>query len=1065
MNKLLQRHIPNRLTFLAVLLSLLVNYPLLAQDRPITGKVTDEAGMEMPGVNVILKGTAVGTTTNANGTYTVSVPSTESNPILVFSFIGYQNVEEAIGQRTSIDIKMQVSASELAEVVVVGYGTQSKATVTGAVVAVDGGELLKNRTPNVVNSLTGQIPGVFVNSRSGEPGRENPAILIRGKGTFGDAKPLIIIDGVQRYDLERLNPNDIETISVLKDASAAIYGARAANGVILVTTKRGKKGKPTFDFSYNSGFTQPTRNPKMADSYTFAQVFNENLVNPALDAGTPPPTAGLYTDEQLQKFKDGKEYGYQTVNWYDEMTRTLTPQSQFNVSTSGGTDAVNYYVALGYLKQQGHFEHGSTALKRYNLRSNIDVKVTEFLKVGLDISGRLDDRTYPGRISTPPVTAEPGRLFIPWQPDTRGVYSHMYLYRPFWTVHWPGTNYLTPNRDSENIVNWVSDNSGTFDENYRGLETRLHFLLNVPGVEGLSVRGTANYDMGNTQRKVWSLPTYVHTRTETTPGNYTYTQVRSGSSAALAALNQLSEQRTVPTFNFQIDYEKAFGKHNLGAMIGYEQMKYNNSYFQAARTDFPTSALDQMNAGSLDKNRQSNGGSAFETSRQNYFGRVTYDYDRKYLAQFIFRYDGSPQFPKDKRWGSFPGISLGWRISEESFMDNLTMVDELKLRASYGQMGNDNVMPFQHIATFLFNNNYVVGNNDVTGLISGVPPNPDITWEVAKTTNLGFDMSLFGGALSAQFDYFKSIRSNILIPKTAVVPDYTGFTSLPPQNYGEVENKGIELNLTHTRTVNKVTYSVGGNISYARNKVIVGLEPPLAESYQAVKGKPIGSKLVYKSLGIFSTMEDVTAYPSLPGAKPGDIKYEDVNEDGILNSLDMVRLDETATPQIVYAINASVKYANFDLSILFQGQEKAISNFYETLDNLNDKNFYFPIMNPNGLGNFLQWRADDHWTHENTDATQPRADLTNGNNNTTNPSTHWIFDAGFLRLKNVELGYSLPAAIARKVRLQNLRVYVNGNNLLLLKDSMKELGFDPETTDYWFYPNQRTFNIGANLTF
>lgn len=1036
-----------------VILTMLAGFPSLAQDRVLTGKLTDELGMEMPGVNVLLKGTTVGTTSNSNGSYSISIPAGETNPVLVFSFIGYTNREEIVGQRTAIDIVMQPSVEELSEVVVVGYGTQSKATVTGAVVSVEGGELIKNRTPNVINSLTGQMPGVFVNSRSGEPGRENPSIFIRGKSTTGDASPLIIIDGVQRFDLARLNPNDIESISVLKDASAAIYGARAANGVILVTTKRGKKGKPTFDFSYNSGFTQPTRNPKMADSYTWAQVYNENIVNPLLDAGLPPTSSSLYTDEQLQKFKTGTEEGYTTTNWYNEMTRTLTPQHQMNLSTSGGTDVVNYYIALGQLTQQGHFEHGSTELKRYNFRSNIDVKVSEYLKVGLDLSGRLDDKNYPGHINAQ------------GQPDTRGVYSHMYLYRPFWTVYWPGTNYLMPNRDSENVVNWVSGNSGSLGEKYKALESRLHFDLTIPWVEGLSVRGTANYDVSYNKRKAWSLPTYVYTRTEPTPGNYVYTQVRSGASAALASLGEFFEQRTVPTFNTQINYEKSIDKHNLGAMVGYEQMKQEYDYFQASRSDFPSTVLDQLDAGSLDKNRQANNGSASITSRKNYFGRATYDYDHKYLVQLIFRYDGSPQFPENKRWGFFPGASVGWRLSEEAFMDNVTVIDELKLRASYGQMGNDNVGAFQHVTAYKYGNNYVVGNGDVIGLTSAGAANPNITWEVAKTTNVGFDLTLWEGMLTAQFDYFKTNRSNILTPRTVVIPDYIGIPVLPDENFGEVENKGFELNLLHTRTVNKLTYSIGGNISYARNKVIVGNEPPSAEAYQAVAGKPIGARLVYKAMGIFRTTEEVNAYPHMPGAKPGDIQYEDVNNDNILNSLDQIRLDETPTPQITYAINASVRYANFDLAILFQGQEKAISNFYETIDNLQDKNFYFPIMNPNGLGNFLQWRADGRWTHDNTNATQPRADATNGNNNTTNASTHWIFDAGFLRLKNVELGYTLPAAITRKIKIQNLRLYVNGNNLLLLKDNMKELGFDPETTDYWYYPNQRTFNIGANLTF
>jgi len=1032
------------------LLMVLVVTSLFAQDRVINGKVTDETGVGMPGVSIVLKGTSIGTTSDSDGAYSVSIPANQSNPVLVFSFIGYKSIEEAVGDRTSINMPMVASIEELSEVIVVGYGTQAKAKVTGSVSKVEGTELVKVRTPNVINSLTGQMPGVFVNNFSGEPGKENPTILIRGKSTFNDASPLVIIDGVQRYDLARLNPNDIESITVLKDASAAIYGARAANGVILVTTKRGKSGKPVFNFSYNSGFSQPTRTAKMADSYTFAKAFNENLQNPYLDAGNTPPATGQYTDEQLEKFKEGKEYGYQTVNWYDEMTRNLTPLHQFDISASGGTDAVSYFISIGQMSQNGHFEGGSTGVDRYNFRSNLDIRLNDYLKVGLDLSGRMDDRNYPGRINAQGL------------PDTRGVYSHMYLYRPFWTKYWPGTKFLTPNRDSENIVNWVSDNSGYMNEDYKALESRLHFDLAIPGVEGLSVRGTANFDINYMQRKVWSLPTYVYTRAEPTPGEYVYTKVKSGSSAPLAALTQYQEQMVQPTYNIQVNYEKSFDKHNFSAMLGYEQMERNFDWFQASRSDFPYTLVDQLNHGSPDKTKQANGGNAGVDSRQNYFGRITYDYDNKYLAQFIYRYDGSPQFPNSGRWGSFPGVLFGWRVSEEAFMDNVAAVDELKLRFSYGEMGNDKVDAFQYIAYYNQGNNYVVGNTDVSGLTPGPLANTGITWEVAKTLNAGFDLTLWKGALTAQFDYFRTKRNNILT-KSAAIPDYVG-ALLPDQNYGEVENKGFELSLQHTRTINKLTYSVGGNISYARNEVIKGNEPALAESYQLLKGKPYGAQLTYKAVGIFNSIEEVNEYPHLPGTKAGDIKYLDKNEDGILNSLDQFRLNETATPQITYAINASVRYGSFDLSVLFQGQEKAIANFYETTNNLTDKTFYFPIMNPNGLGNFLQWRADDHWSYDNTDGTQPRVDANNATVN-INSSTHWIFDAGFLRLKNVELGYTLPSTISQKIRLQNLRVYVNGNNLLLLKDSMKKLGFDPETTDYWYYPNQRTFNIGANITF
>lgn len=999
------------------------------QDAPsqtieVSGTITSmEDNMGIPGVSILIKGTAQGTITDADGYYRIAVPSTEA--VLVFSAIGFITQEIPVGTQSSIDVVMATDITSLEEVVVVGYGTQKKITVTGAVASIGGSEIVKTQNPNVVNAMTGHLPGVIINNRTGEPGRDEPSIYIRGKSTTGSSEPLIIIDGVQRQNLGMLNPHDIESITVLKDASGAIYGARAANGVLLVTTKRGRPGGPVFNFSYNHGFSQPTRNPKMADSYTFAQVYNEIEVA----AGRAPK----YSDEELEKFRAGTEPGYTTTDWYDEMTRKLTPQHQTAISVSGGNDAITYYLSLGEMGQEGHFNYGSTKLKRYNFRSNTDVSIGENLKFGLDLSGRLNDAHYPGN------------------PDTRGIYSHLYLYQPNWTLFWPGTDLKRPNRDSESIINWVSDNAGTQDETLKAFESRLHYNLQIPWVKGLSLTGSANYDAAYNFMKRFAVPDYVHYYDDATD---TYIEGRSGYGADKAQLTERFDQFSRLTLNSQINYDKSFGKHNVGIMAGYEQMEYDFNTFMASRTDFPSAALPELFAGSTDKSKHNNDGLSEIATRQNYFGRITYDYAEKYLAQFIWRYDGSPNFPSDSRWGFFPGVSLGWRISEEPFMENLSVINNLKIRGSYGKMGNDSIPPFQYVNVYNYTNNYVVGGNDVPGLVQNTVPNPIITWEEATMSNIGFELGLWDSKLEVVFDYFKTERSNILTARQATIPDYTGVTDrLPDENVGIVENKGFELQLTHRNSINKFYYVVSGNFSFARNNVIYANEAPAAEDYQLAKDHPIGAGLYYKAIGIFGTQSEVDNYPSLPGAQPGDIKYEDVNDDGILNVRDQIRADRTATPEIVYGLNLAMGYSNFDLSILFQGQENAMTYFGE----------YFPVMNYN-LGNFTQWRAEDRWTQENTDATQPRGAAENNNNN-TQPSTHWIVDAAFLRLKNVELGYTLPSSLSERISIENLRLYVSGNNLLILRDNMKDLGFDPETSDYWFYPQQRTFNIGLNLTF
>ncbi len=1003
--------------------------------KRITGKVVDVTGDPIVGVTIVIKGTSGGVITDANGNFSLEV---NENDILIFSFIGFSSQEVMVGSNNNFNIVLKESLLSLDEVVVVGYGVQSRVSITGSVATAKGEDILKSQTPNVLNSITGHLSGVVINNRAGEPGKERMEIFIRGKSTTGTTDPLIIIDGVARGDLARVNPNDIENISVLKDASAAIYGARAANGVILVTTKRGKKGAPVFNLTYNQGFSQPTRNPKMADSYTFAKVYNE------IEIGEGRPVK--YSDVELEKFRLGKEAGYTTTNWHETMTRDFTPQHQINLSVSGGTDVLNYYLSLGKIGQDGHFSHGSTNLNRYNFRSNVTVNATKNIKVGLDISGRLDDKHYPGN------------------PDSRGIYSHIFLYHPNWTLFWPGTKYPRPNRSSESLINWVSDAGGYQDDTYKALETKLHYEVTIPWVKGLSISGSANYDAGYNFMKYFNKPDFVYYYNSTTD---TYTRGRSGEGANLAQLTERFNQNTTITLNSMVNYTININNHKIGAMIGYEQMEYDGNFMQAGRTDFPSSALPQLFAGSSDKTKQSNDGSASKTSRQNYFGRATYDFKGKYLSEFIFRFDGSPNFPENKRWGFFPGMSVGWRISEESFMKQFTFLDNLKLRASYGEMGNDAVKPFQYLASFQYGNNYVINNSDVIGLIPSGVPNPNITWEVAKSSNLGLEASLWTGLLGIEMDLFKTRRSNILTKRTAIIPDYTGLV-LPDENVGIVENRGVDLQISHNHKVNKdLNYSLTGNFSYAKNKVIFADEAPASEKYQMATGRPIGSQLLYKAIGIYGFADEVLATPGLPGAKPGDIIYQDVNKDGVINSRDMIRINQTPTPEIVYSINASIQYKKFDFSLMLQGQENAKTypkaGLNDAGQQIEDVNPYFTVMSYS-LGNFLKWRADDRWTPENTSASQPRGSSTNFNNNTL-LSTHWLMNAGFLRLKNIEIGYTLSENISRKIGIGSLRTYLSANNLLIIYDHMKELGFDPETSDFWYYPQQRTFNIGVNLTF
>jgi TonB-linked SusC/RagA family outer membrane protein len=992
------------------------------QQKTVSGKVTDSSGGSLPGVSVVVKGTTNGTISDTNGNFSLS--NVPKNGTLQFSFVGMKSQEIIIGNKTTFSVLMEEETVGIDEVVAIGYGTQRKVNLTGSVASTTGKEIIKSPAANIVNSLIGKMPGLIINNRSGEPGRDDPTIFIRGRSTTGNNNPLIIIDGVERSGLGRLNPYDIESISVLKDASAAIYGARASNGVILVTTKRGQLGKPTVNLSVNQGFAQPARTPIMADAFSFAQVYNEIEVA----QGRSPK----YTNEELQKFKDGTDPNYPNTDWYDFILKPFTPQRRSNVSLSGGNEQVDYFLSVGETSQSGHFNFNSREYKQYNFRSNIDAKVTKHIKLGLNIAGRLEDRHFPST-------------------STLDTYITAFLYLPTWQPYWPGTNYLQPLRDSRNIVNALSDAAGTSDQVYKSLESSLTYRIDLPWVKGLSIFGSMNYDAGYNHNKNFSIPPTVYFKNAQT-GVYT---PGFGSGATTPSLSERFDQTTAFTINSFVNYERSFDKHNINAMFGYEQREGNFNFMEASRNNYVSPALPELFAGSSVKNDQSNNGSSSKSARQNFSGRVTYDFAGKYLAQAIFRYDGSQNFPADKRFGFFPGISLGWRLSEESFIKNLGFIDNLKIRGSYGELGNDLVSSFQYLTSYNFGSNYVIGNNDVLGLVQSGIPNPNITWEVAQTSNLGFESTLWKGLLGIEFDLFKMRRSNILTKRTVVVPDYTGLL-LPDENIGIVDNKGFELQLSHINTVRDFKYSLSGNFSFARNKVIFADEAPAAEEYQKLTGRPIGSALYYKAIGIFATQADVDNYPHMAGAKPGDIIYEDVNKDEAITVRDQIRINETSIPEIVYGLTATMEYKGFDFSLLLQGQENAKIGGYP-YDLLSDFSYTW--------GNFTKWRAEDRWTPENTDATQPRSDINRRNNNNNFVNTHWLQDMGFLRLKNVELGYNVPNILLNKLNVSNLRIFINGQNLLYLYDHLKKIGLDPETTDLRSYGQDRIYNIGINLTF
>ena len=995
--------------------------------KEITGKVTDSSGAPLPGVTVVVKGTTNGTVTNFEGLY--QLKDIPEDATIQFSFVGMRMQEIAVAGKTLINVIMEEDAIGIGEVVAVGYGVQKKESLTGSVVNVDGEDLKKSPSANVSASLQGKLPGLVASQRSGEPGRDDPSILIRGTGTFTSDPanlaqanaPLVIIDGVERTLMSRLNPDDIESVSVLKDASAAIYGARAANGVILITTKSGKVGKPVFNFSYNSAFSSPTKVPEVLDAATFAQVFNEAEW---YRQGRSDNFMPFYSADAIQKYRDGSDpILYPNTNWMDEVLKPYSLQQRVSLQVTGGSEAVRYLLSFASQSQDGHFKNNPTQYNQYNMRVKVDVNLNENLSIGANINAILNNKDYPSA-------------------DTWVNFYNIVRANPTLVAKYPN-GLIAPGRLGQSPL--LIDQRGYNKIDGSPIYSTFTGTYKIPFIKGLKIDASFNYDQNNQFEKLFNLPYYFH---EYNVNTKEYDKKMATGVSAAELTDTYSKWVTI-MYNYRVTYEKTFKDHHVTAMVGQEQQKNNYSYAMAYRKNFISQAIDQINVGSSASEDKNNGGSATASAYNNYFGRLNYDYKSKYLAEFVFRYDGSQIFPEGERYGFFPGFSLGWRVSEEDFIkDNFSFVDQLKLRLSHGQVGNDRVGQYQYLQSYSFGHNFVFGTSDVPGIYANSMPNPNITWEISKKTDFGIETSLWKGGLGMEFTLWNEKRSNILAQRNLSIPNILGFSGLPDENIGKVDNHGFELVLRHKNTLNKLTYNVNANMSFARSKIVYMDEVPQTEVYQNQTGHPIGAELYYKADGIFNTQDELDSYPHVTGTQVGDIKILDLSKDGVIDANDQYRFDKTATPEIVFGLNLGLQYQNFDFTMFFQGQT-SVYNYDGT----------FAGLGSSGFDNAFVDRAKDRWTEENVNGSMPRSDAFSPGN-----TTFFLYDASFVRLKNMELGYSLPNRLVSKIGLDNVRLYASGFNLLTWAKEIK--WSDPELNGTsLYYPQLRIINFGIDVKF
>lgn len=1001
----------------------------IEQNLQVSGVVSDTSGEPLPGVNVFVKGTTIGVITDIDGNFTLNVPSRKS--VLVVSFVGYQTNEFIVGNTNSFKVVLEEEVNALEEVVVVAYGAQKKQTVTGAVTMMKSDEILETPAANVTNALTGKLPGVITQQTSGRPGEDAADIYIRGVGTWNDAKPLIIIDGIEQESFSQLDPNEIESISVLKDASStAVYGIRGANGVILITTKRGNLGKPKISLTANWGLQVPTAVPEFLGSYEHLLLRKKAWENDGYDPAAEEPN--LLSDEALEGFRLGNDpYRYPDVNWYDEIIdKTGSLQQQYNVNVSGGTQIVKYFISVGYLHQDGIFKYQdlqdeydpSVYFNRFNFRSNIDLKINKYQTLTANISGRTEEMNG--------ITGASGA-----SGGTGGFFQGIIAKEPWrHPITNPDGSLAAVNGSGNPIASLSFGGYENSKVNYYDIIGTLRNDLSFI-TEGLSFDMSISFNnkYGSTKKYGDGIDTYYYDAVADR-----YDQISDDTPFTFASNTNISPMRRT-NLQLKLAYSRKFGLHNVNSVLVYNQQKTTS-------------------------------GSAIPSALMGYAARVEYGYADRYLAEVSLGYNGSENFAPGHRFGFFPSGSLGYVISEEPFMKGIKkFLPFLKLRGSVGLVGNDKGQDrFLYLGEYTNIGNAGGGGTPSFGFGTTNPSssggiyekragNENLTWETALKSNVGIEGRLFrDNLLSFSVDLFKEHRKNILM-KLNSVPTTIGVSS-PYANVGETKNWGYEIELSHRNKIGEVGYYIKANYSFARNKVIFKDDPVNKPDYQKEAGYRINQFRGYEVLGFFQDEEDIKSSPdqsSLGGPIiPGDLKYRDVNEDGVINEEDKTPIGYARVPEIMYAVTPGVTWKGFEISAMFQGAANA-SIFFTG-------NAGFEFAGAAGGGQVSKTHQD-YWTPDNQDASYPSLHKVAKHSNKNINSFH-LKSGNYLRLKNVTLSYTFPSKICKKMKMENLKVYLNASNLYTWS---KIDNFDPEVVNQSgdVYPQQSVYNLGININF
>ena len=986
---------------LIVCMNVAVGFELYAQSNTITvkGKVMAD-GEPVIGATVLVKGVSTGTATDMDGNFTLNVAS---KAVLVVSSIGYETQEVPVNGRTLINVVLKSDVVALKDVVVVGYGVQKKVNLTGAVSSLSTDELEGKPIANVLEAMQGTTPGLVIQQGTSTPGSV-PSINIRGLNTMNNNDPLVIIDGIEG-SLANLNPADIEQVSILKDASStAIYGSRASNGVVLVTTKKGKAGKVEISYDFMYGVQQPTSLPKIADSWVYAELYNEAAVNSGRSA--------KFTPEQIAQYRNGGP----NVNWVKELYNRNSPQSSHSVSMTGGNDQLSYMASLGYLDQSSMFKGPDYGYKRYNARLNVSHKVTNNFTLNLTSQFARNDI----------------KEHAYW---TEWIIEQANRMPPIYPIKNEDGSYNYPAGSNSNGLQRLEEGGYRQNVNDELLGT---IQAEWEVYKGLKLIGSAG-------GRVWNNKLHENRKAFEGTGD---------------SENKLTEQfyrsKNITT-NLMVTYNTKIGKHSIGGLLGYAYEGFSEKQFSTSR--LTEDSKYDIFVGDLSGDKVSNTGSASDWAIYSGFARATYNYDEKYLLEFNIRNDYSSYFAKGNRSGVFPSFSAGWRISEEKFWSVLKpYVPSLKIRGSWGLVGNNRIGAYQYMQTVSVKNGISFGDK-LAQTATFASANPDLKWETTRMANIGFELGLLNNDLNITFDCFNNRTKDILV--NLPVPGLFG-NGAPIQNAGKVETRGWELSVNYRLKTGPVVHNFAGNISDSFNEVIDtrGTEIIGGSDVQTIikEGYPLYSYYAYRSDGFFQNEEECQKGPHLEGItpKPGDIRYLDKNGDGVIKPDDDRFIVGNDFPRYTFGFTYGLEYKGFDFSMMWQGVGKRNKwmrgESVEAFHNNNEG----PVMD------FHQ----DRWTPNNPDATYPRLTMGAESANNAAKSDFWIQDAKYLRLKNAQIGYTFPQQWMKKLYVKNLRIFASVQNPLTFT-KMKG-GWDPEYTGDGSgraYPVARVYSFGLNVKF